>query len=65
MFYCRTTVDALMGRTKRADVIVLRHQPRKARRAARRAKCKVIEFRPARASARQKGGDVNTRRPRD
>jgi hypothetical protein len=44
MTYCKTTVDALMGRTKRADVIVLIPRAQRVRRKPRRAKCRVLIF---------------------
>jgi hypothetical protein len=45
MTYSRTTIDALEGRTKKADVIVLKPRAQRMRRKPRRAKCaKVLIF---------------------
>ncbi len=55
MFYARTTIDALEGRTKKAEVIVLTPRAHGARRVRRMRCAKVLEFRPAGASARHRG----------
>lgn len=55
MFYARTTIEAVEGRTKRADVIVLDPRAHRARRVRRMRCAKVLEFRPAGASARHRG----------
>jgi len=46
MTYSRTTLDALEGRTKKAEVIILKPRAHRAPR-VRRTKCRVLKF-PAR-----------------
>jgi hypothetical protein len=43
MFYARTTIDAVEGRTQPAKVLVMQRQPRRPRRTIRRT-CKVLRF---------------------